>query len=122
MTSGITVRSIRCDKNHTGLSPLRITVIHDFVLTFDRVSPGGSMVIGLINGTYFPVDLVFYLRKFKYLVLKLRDSCRNFHPYGSYVLATPLLPYLRTGYASTFQATLHDLPWPTTTYYAYLPC
>jgi len=41
------------DKNHTGLSPLRITVIHDFVFTSDQVSPGGSTVIGLINGTYF---------------------------------------------------------------------
>jgi len=44
------------DKNHTGLSPFRITVIRDFVFNSDQGSPGGSTVIGLENGTYFPVD------------------------------------------------------------------
>jgi len=62
------------------------------------------------------------LRRFKYLVLKLHDSCRNFHSYGSYTLATPFLQYLHTGYAITFNATLHDLPWLiTASYYACLP-
>ena len=61
-------------------------------------------------GPIFLWILVLYLRKFMYLVLKLHDSCRNFSPYGSYVLATPLLPYLRTGYTSTFQMALRDLP------------
>ena len=37
-------------------------MIRDFVFNSDRVSPGGSTVIGLENGTYFPVDLVLYLR------------------------------------------------------------
>ena len=50
------------DKNHTGLSPRGIPVIRDFVFNSDRVSPGRSTVIGLENGTYFPVDLVLYLR------------------------------------------------------------
>jgi len=41
------------DKNHTGLSPLGITVIRGFVLTSDQVCPEGSMIIGLRIGTYF---------------------------------------------------------------------
>jgi len=49
------------DKNHTGLSPHGIPVIRDFVFNSDQVSLGGSMVIGLENGTYFPVNLVLYL-------------------------------------------------------------
>ncbi len=41
------------DKNHTGLSPLGISAIHGFVLTSDQVHSEGSMIIGLIVGTYF---------------------------------------------------------------------
>ena len=104
------------DKNHTGLSPLRITVICGFVLTSDQVCPKGSMIIGLRIGTYFSHRFGVYshvfgaiqlssgspkhyerytlhwLRRFKYSVLKLHDSCRNFHSYGSYAMATPFLP------------------------------
>ena len=35
------------DKNHTGLSPHGIPVIHGFVLTSDQVHPQGSTIIGL---------------------------------------------------------------------------
>ena len=41
------------DKNHTGLSPCGITVIHGFVLTSDQVHPQGSVIIGSRDGTYF---------------------------------------------------------------------
>jgi len=41
------------DKNHTGLSPHGISVICGFVLTSDQVHSEGSMIIGLIVGTYF---------------------------------------------------------------------
>ncbi len=41
------------DKNHTGLSPLRICEICSFVFTSDQVCPGGSTIIGLMIGTYF---------------------------------------------------------------------
>jgi len=125
------------DKNHTGLSPHGISEICGFVLTSDQVHYRGSMIIGLINGTYFShgfgtyshifgcipiVDmkwvsyavenphswhevgflccamgmihfniLLLYLCRFKYLVPKLHDSCRNFLPYSSYVPST-LIP------------------------------
>jgi len=41
------------DKNHTGLSPLGITVIRGFVLTSDQVRHQGTTIIGLRIGTYF---------------------------------------------------------------------
>ena len=41
------------DKNHTGLSPLRICEIRGFVFTSNHVCPGRSMIIGLRIGTYF---------------------------------------------------------------------
>jgi len=46
-------RQKESDKNHTGLSPLRICEICSFVFTSDQVCPGGSMIIGLMIGTYF---------------------------------------------------------------------
>jgi len=41
------------DKNHTGLSPLRISGICGFVFTFNQVCPEGSMIIGLRIKIYF---------------------------------------------------------------------
>ena len=41
------------DKNHTGLTPHGITVIHGFVLTSDQVRHQGTTIIGSRIGTYF---------------------------------------------------------------------
>ncbi len=46
-------RQKESDKNHTGLSPHRISEICGFVLTSDQVCPKGSTIIGSRIGTYF---------------------------------------------------------------------
>ena len=100
-------------------------------MTSDQVHPQG-LVWGL--GPTFPMALVYihmylglsdrvvvpqaherypmhWLRRFKYVVLKLHNSCRNFHPYGSYTPATPFLQYLHGVYAYPYQT---NLPRPIT--------
>ena len=65
---------IKCDKNHKGLSPCGITVIHVFVLTSDQVCPQGSTIIGLRFGTYFSHGFGMYSRVFGAIQLSSSDS------------------------------------------------
>jgi len=46
-----TMSAAGSDKNHTGLSPLGITLIRGFVLTSDQVRHQGTMIIGMRIGT-----------------------------------------------------------------------
>jgi len=55
---------VMVEKNHTGLSPLRISAIHGFVLTSDQVHCEGSMIIGPMVGTYFSYGFSTYLHAF----------------------------------------------------------
>jgi len=57
-------QAVEDDMNHTGLSPHWISAIHGFVLTSDQVCPQGSMIIGLMVGTYFSHGFSPYLRVF----------------------------------------------------------
>jgi len=63
------------DKNHTGLSPHGISVIHGFVLTSDQVHPEGSTIIGSRIGTYFSHGFCIYSHIFG--VIRLSSGFLN---------------------------------------------